>query len=124
MGPGARPLFGDAGIRRAQLSAYWWYSQNLAGHALRSGFRLRPVFELRLAITPEQGLPPSRAETALYKSLAPFPTAVGFRPFDEPLHPQYGIWPRNARLSFDRPVAYIQRHFEARDIRMKDLVIP
>jgi hypothetical protein len=79
---------------------------------------------LRLAITLEQGSPPSRAETALYKSLAPFPTGVGFRPFDEPLHPQYGTWPPNARLSLDRPVAYIQRHFEAREIRMKDLVIP
>jgi len=78
---------------------------------------------LQLAITLEQGSPPLHAETSLYKSLAPFPTGVGFRPFDEPQHPQYGgAWPPNARLSFDRPVAYIQRHFEARDIRMKDLV--
>jgi hypothetical protein len=77
---------------------------------------------LQLSITLEQGSPPSRAETALYKSLAPFPTGVGFRPFDEPLHPQYGTWPPDARLSLDRPVAYIQRRFEAREIRMKDLV--
>jgi hypothetical protein len=79
---------------------------------------------LPLAITLEQGSPPSRAETSLYNSLAPFPTGVGFRPFDEPQHPQYGTWPPNTRLSFDRPVAYVQRRFEAREIRMKDLVIP
>ena len=76
---------------------------------------------LRLAITLEQA-PLSRAETSLYKSLAPFPTSVGFRPFDEPLHPLYGTWPPSTQLSLDRPVAYIQRHFEAGGIRLKDLV--
>ena len=79
---------------------------------------------LQLAITLEHGPPQSRAQTSLFKSFAPFPTAVGFRPFDEPPHPQYLTWPNDARLSLDRPVAYIQRRFEARDIRMKEFIIP
>jgi hypothetical protein len=84
--------------------------------------RLSPF--LQLAITQEKGESPSRQEISLHRSFASFPTAVGFRPFDEPLLWQYTDSLPNARLSFDRPVAYIQRHFEARDIRMKEFVIP
>ena len=76
---------------------------------------------LRYAITLEQGPPESREQISLYKSFAPFPTVVGFRPFDGPLRPQYAQTVPSTLLSFDRPVTHIQRSFEARGIRLKDL---
>ena len=77
---------------------------------------------LQLALTLEEGPSQWRQETTLYKSFAPFPTTVDFRPFDLPPHRLYPNRLPNARLSLDRPVAYIQRHLEAREIRLKDLV--
>jgi len=77
---------------------------------------------LQLTVTLEQAEPAWRDVTPLHQSFAPFPTVVGFRPFDEPLRPHYGNMFHAERLSFDRPVAYIQRRIEAREIRMKDLV--
>ena len=76
---------------------------------------------LQLALTLEEGPSQWRQETTLYKSFAPFPTTVDFRPFDLPPHRLYPNRLPNARLSLDRPVAYIQRRVEARGIRLKDL---
>jgi hypothetical protein len=79
---------------------------------------------VRYAITLEQGPPESREQISLYKSFAPFPTVVGFRPFDGPVRQQYAQPVPSTLLSFDRPVAHIQRQFEAVGIRLGDLMTP
>jgi hypothetical protein len=72
---------------------------------------------LGLALTLQQGDPPRRSEFSLYKPFGPFPTGIGFRPFQSLRSPaDYGA----TRLSFDRPVAYIQRRIEASAIHLRD----
>ena len=114
-------------IRDEKVSPGTWIGDPETG--LRGWFNLGGQLTctspfLQTAITLELGPSQSRQEISSHKSFAPFPTAVSFRPFDEPLRWQYSNQFPDGRLSFDRPVAYIQRHIEARDIRMKDLVIP
>lgn len=77
---------------------------------------------LQLTVTLEQGEGPSRQAIPLHKSFAPFPTQVGFRPFGEDW--PYSQFFAGARVSFDLPVAFVQRRVEATQLRMKDLVTP
>jgi hypothetical protein len=114
-------------IRDEEVSPGTWIADPETG--LRGWFNLGGQLActspfLQTAITLELGPSQSRQEISSQRSFAPFPTAVSFRPFDEPLRWRYIDPLPKARLSLDRPVAYIQRHFEAREIRMKDLVIP
>jgi hypothetical protein len=93
----------------------------ICGNLERMGWLSCSTPFLQLTVTLEQADP--RDATTLHQSFAPFPTVVGFRPFDEVERLSLLSEPQPAwHLSFDRPVTYIQRRIEAREIRMKDLV--
>lgn len=61
-------------------------------------------------------------ETSVGGPYAPFPTSAGLRPLDRTN--SWTLSEPEATLAFDRPVAFVQRSFDARGLRMRELRLP